>query len=852
MKIRLLSAFLLFQVAIAQAAVIEVNTPSGDIAADDGCSLPEAIANANDDAATFGDCVAGDGADQIEFNLTTPATIVLSATPPQIDGDVSIVGPGMDALSISGNNAVRLFSVRSSGSLTLSDIELTQGTTSGTGGAISSGGPVMISRTRFLNNSKRAVRVFFDASLTVVDSEFIGNSGGRGGAITSQGDATVSVAGTLFQNNSATSLGGAVYGQNRVALTVRRSLFVNNTSGGDGGAIASLGSITTIETSTFSGNSARRGAVYAQNADATMSVSASTFTDNTSRSDGAALTADAGAITVSDSLIMQGSGDATLCAGDMTSNPATISSGDCFGATVVDEADVILLPLADNGGLTQTHALGLGSVAIDAIADCGSITEDQRGRPRPSGPTPRCDAGAFERQRDPPVASDNAYNLTENDVLTAVNIISDDTGDGIDTDVNGDALTVTQIAYVDDNGAPQTEVIGVAGVTVTLEGGGLLTLDESGAAEFDARGQYDQLTGAESLLLTFSYTLSDGDFSDDAVVELNIAGVNDAPITVADTYTAEASSTLTIDAAQGLLSNDSDVDGGALMVTSTGALAAGGIGGTFNINEDGSFSYDAPDAAGTATAEYTMSDGEISVTEQITVMVTASTLADLQISKSDGVNSIRPNDVLTYSIVVTNNGPADVLGALVEDIVPASLSDVQWICVEDAASLCANQSGSGDIVELVDLASGSELVFELTATVNGADGPIENVATVSTPTGITDPDLTNNSATDVNRPDQLFRDGFESEVMNVAFSKHQAAVSKVSIEERLATAPRSSGVLILRAASPADIAEQVVLIHARSHPVDGAIELQTSRLDNGQWTISEWAIVGGDLMMLSW
>jgi hypothetical protein len=57
----------------------------------------------------------------------------------------------------------------------------------------------------------------------------------------------------------------------------------------------------------------------------------------------------------------------------------------------------ILLPLADNGGPTPTHALVDGSPAIDAVPgilpECSGV--DQRGMGRPQGAG--CDIGAFEK-----------------------------------------------------------------------------------------------------------------------------------------------------------------------------------------------------------------------------------------------------------------------------------------------------------------------------------------------------------------------------------------------------------------------------------------------------------------------
>ncbi len=54
----------------------------------------------------------------------------------------------------------------------------------------------------------------------------------------------------------------------------------------------------------------------------------------------------------------------------------------------------MLVPLADNGGPTQTHALLWGSPAIDAGDDASCPATDQRGAARPGGA--HCDIGAFE------------------------------------------------------------------------------------------------------------------------------------------------------------------------------------------------------------------------------------------------------------------------------------------------------------------------------------------------------------------------------------------------------------------------------------------------------------------------
>jgi len=68
------------------------------------------------------------------------------------------------------------------------------------------------------------------------------------------------------------------------------------------------------------------------------------------------------------------------------------TDGSC-NITTVSPNSLKLGPLADNGGPTQTHDLGQGSVAIDAAAG-SCLINDQRGVHRPQGAD--CDVGAFE------------------------------------------------------------------------------------------------------------------------------------------------------------------------------------------------------------------------------------------------------------------------------------------------------------------------------------------------------------------------------------------------------------------------------------------------------------------------
>src|SRR5207244_13649959 len=108
----------------------------------------------------------------------------------------------------------------------------------------------------------------------------------------------------------------------------------------------------------------------------------------------------------------------------------TPTTGDQFD---VGAAAVALQPLASNGGPTRTHALGPGSIAIDAGESSGAAT-DQRGSPRPcdlsavanAAGGDGADVGAFEVQgacssNAPPDAVDDAATFEVNSGTHTIN-----------------------------------------------------------------------------------------------------------------------------------------------------------------------------------------------------------------------------------------------------------------------------------------------------------------------------------------------------------------------------------------------------------------------------------------------
>ena len=140
-------------------------------------------------------------------------------------------------------------------------------------------------------------------------------------------------------------------------------------------------------------------------------------------------------------------------------------------------------------------------------------------------------------------------------------------------------------------------------------------------------------------------------------------------------------------------------------------------------------------------------------------------MADLSVTKTDGQQTLVPGDPITYMITVTNDGPFDVVGARVQDIIPIELSSATWDCMPGTGASCTAK-GIDDIDDLVNIPSGSTVNYVLTAaTAVDFIGRITNTVTVTPPANITDPAMANNSAVDQSVTEAMFLSGFEEPLM---------------------------------------------------------------------------------------
>ncbi len=132
---------------------------------------------------------------------------------------------------------------------------------------------------------------------------------------------------------------------------------------------------------------------------------------------------------------------------------------------------------------------------------------------------------------------------------------------------------------------------------------------------------------------------------------------------------------------------------------------------------------------------------------------------DLSVSKDDGQTFYLQGGTLVYTIVVSNAGPADVIGAVVSDNIPAQIASWDWACTATSggAGGCDAVSGSTtDFNDTVDLPINGSITYTVTATVDAAaTGLLTNTVTVTPPAGVVDTDNTNNSADDADEPASL-------------------------------------------------------------------------------------------------
>lgn len=225
---------------------------------------------------------------------------------------------------------------------------------------------------------------------------------------------------------------------------------------------------------------------------------------------------------------------------------------------------------------------------------------------------------------DPPVTSNDAFGMAEDGVLVipAGGVLTND------VDIEADALTTVLV-----NGPAH----------------GALTLNLDGGFTYTPVNNFYGTDG-------FSYRASDGvSTSGVATVSLTITPVNDAPVAMNDNFAATEDTTLIVSVG-GVLTNDTDIDGGVL----TALLVSGPAHGSLNLNADGSFSYTPTnDFNGSDSFTYFVNDG-LSNSPPATVNLPVAPANDPPLANHDSFSTTEDTALeIPASGVLTNDMDVD-------------------------------------------------------------------------------------------------------------------------------------------------------------------------------------------------
>lgn len=365
-------------------------------------------------------------------------------------------------------------------------------------------------------------------------------------------------------------------------------------------------------------------------------------------------------------------GTLTVSAPGVLSND-TDAEGDSLTAVLVTNVSQGTLTLNANGSFTYTPAAGFnGADTFTYQANDGSANS-----------APITVTLTVNAVNSAPVAVNDAYAVNEDATLTVAavgGVLSND------TDADGDTLA--------------------AGI-VTLPTHGTLALNSDGSFTYTPDADFQ---GTD----TFSYRATDGTANSNVgTVQITVNPVNDAPVGANDTYSTTAGATLTI-AANGVLTNDTDVDGDILTSTTVSNPANG----TLTLNSNGSFTYTpAAGFTGTDTFTYQVNDGTTS-SAPVTVSILVNAAPNTAPVSSDDAYTVGEDGVLTVAAgggLLTNDTDAE------NDTLTANI-----VTVPQHGTLTLNPDGSFTYTPTANY-NGSD-----SFTYRANDGTVDgNIATVS-------------------------------------------------------------------------------------------------------------------------
>ncbi|MGA9163932.1 MAG: right-handed parallel beta-helix repeat-containing protein [Thiobacillus sp.] len=277
-------------------------------------------------------------------------------------------------------------------SLTLTGVKVLANQAQGDGAGIYTGSPVTATNVVVSGNTStvNGGGVYNEGNTTISNSTISGNTAEGGGGIFLTGSNTVTISGSTLSGNTAVG-GGGISGRAGMTLKVVNSTISGNIGSDVGAGIYSNGNVqlnfVTIAKNVAGSDSKTQGSGInmfpASQTANSLTLKNVLLAGNMAGSDPAAL--------ISANCGVTGGGVPVTSQGSNLSSDASCDTW-LTAATDKKSVDPKIGDLANNGGLTLTHALLAGSPALGAGAADAAVTVDQRGVARETPP----DIGAFE------------------------------------------------------------------------------------------------------------------------------------------------------------------------------------------------------------------------------------------------------------------------------------------------------------------------------------------------------------------------------------------------------------------------------------------------------------------------
>ena len=475
-----------------------------------------------------------------------------------------------------------------------------------------------------------------DTTIMVADGATGTNADLLGNDSDPDGDTlSISRVGTSVATQTTGNLGSATAGSNGGDFTVSATGAWSFDPDGDFDDLAPGATRTTTIFFTVTDGTATAGSELTVTVTGTAAPNqAPTATDDAGKTDPATIlrASDTTSLLAND---MDADGD-TLTISRVGGTAATLAAGN-RGGNVVSGEGFGVFNIQASGAWAFNPRTDFNDLAAGASRTVSAIYEISDGNGGTDTATLRVTVTAAAANTAPTVVADTGATNADNTITVADGTTGTTNADLLlnDSDTDGDTLTISQV------GSSAAAVAAVnLGKAIAGSNGGDFTVSANGAWSFDPDGDFDNLNDNKTRTTTIYYLVSDGTATTASELTVTVTGTNRQPVPTSDTGAVNADTTLSVNAANGVLANDSDPDGDTLSVTRVGTSAgslvnagtavAGSAGGTFTVMTDGSYTFDpgtsfgslAPGATSNTQVFYLLSDGHRTALTSLRVTVT--------------------------------------------------------------------------------------------------------------------------------------------------------------------------------------------------------------------------------------